>query len=52
MWIIKKLQELRTNLLLGIINLKRYNEELDELLEKVDSEREKRLINSYKDVDI
>lgn len=52
MWIIKILQELRTKLLLGIINLNRYNKELDELLEKVDSEREKRLIDSYRDVDI
>ena len=52
MWIIKRLQELKTNLILGLINIKKYNEELDELLEKVDNIREKRLIASYRDVDI
>ena len=52
MWLIKRLQELKTNFILGLINFKRYNDELDELLEKVENEREKRLIISYKDVDI
>ena len=52
MLVIKKLQELKSNLLLGLIDLKRYNKELDEILEKVDNEFDRQVVNSYKDVDI
>lgn len=52
MWLIKTLRELKSQYLLGLIELKRYEKELDKLLEVVDDEFSKQIINSYKDKDI
>lgn len=48
----RKLQELRTQYILGIINDQQYDRELDKLLELTDDEEERQIINSYKDRDI